>query len=112
MRGAIRQPEVTDGEAPLDASFQHDNRGKRGIAVAVNKPEGADLVRRLAAGADVFLCNLLPAPAGEVRPGQRARCSPLNPRLVHATLTGYGVDGPGRRSAPATTSPRSSAAAA
>ena len=54
MRGAIRQPEVTD-RAPVDAAFQHDNRGKRGIAVAVNKPEGADLVRRLAAGADAYV---------------------------------------------------------
>jgi crotonobetainyl-CoA:carnitine CoA-transferase CaiB-like acyl-CoA transferase len=92
MRGAIRQPEVTD-RAPVDASFQHDNRGKRGIAVAVNTEAGADLVRRLAASADVFLCNLLPR--RQARFGlDSAALLALNPRLVHATLTGYGVTGP------------------
>jgi crotonobetainyl-CoA:carnitine CoA-transferase CaiB-like acyl-CoA transferase len=84
---------VPEGEAPLDAAFQLDNRGKRSIAVAVNTEAGADLVRRLAARADVFVCNLLP--------GRQARFGldagtlhGLNPRLVHATLTGYGVSGP------------------
>src|SRR4029078_10566896 len=59
MRGATRQPDG-DGVPKIDASFPHDNRGKRGIEIAVNKPQGADLVRRLAARADVFVCNLLP----------------------------------------------------
>jgi crotonobetainyl-CoA:carnitine CoA-transferase CaiB-like acyl-CoA transferase len=92
MRGAIRQPEVSD-RAPIDASFQHDNRGKRGIAVAVNKPEGADLVRRLVAASDVFLCNLLPR--RQAKYGlDSASLFAVQPRLVHATLTGYGVEGP------------------
>jgi crotonobetainyl-CoA:carnitine CoA-transferase CaiB-like acyl-CoA transferase len=93
MRGATRQPRVPDGEPPLDAAFQLDNRGKRSVAVAVNRPEGADLVRRLAARADVFVCNLLPARQGRfgLDAGTLHR---LNPRLVHATLTGYGPSGP------------------
>ncbi len=90
MRGVVRQPE---GDTGLDAPFQQDNRGKRGIAVALEKPEGQELVRRLADGADVFLNNLL---------GRRQLKFGLdadtllgrNPRLVHATLTGYGLDGP------------------
>jgi crotonobetainyl-CoA:carnitine CoA-transferase CaiB-like acyl-CoA transferase len=93
MRGATRQPAVPEGEAPIDAAFQMDNRGKRSIAVALNRPEGADLVRRLAAGADVFLCNLLPA-----RQAKYGLDAPTlfraNPRLVHASLTGYGPGGP------------------
>ncbi len=92
MRGATRQPEG-DGVPKVDASFQHDNRGKRGIAVAVNKPEGADLVRRLASRADVFVCNLLPR--RQLKYGLDSdSLLALNPRLVHATLTGYGVTGP------------------
>ena len=90
LRGVIRQPEV---DPPLDAPFQLDNRGKRGIAVALDRPEGQELVRRLVDGADVFLCNLL---------GRRQQKFGLdadtmlarNPRLVHGTLTGYGLDGP------------------
>ena len=90
LRGVIRQPET---DPPLDAPFQLDNRGKRGVAVALDRPEGQELVRRLVDGADVFLNNLL---------GRRqqkfgldaATLMARNPRLVHATLTGYGLEGP------------------
>ncbi|MEX5718821.1 CaiB/BaiF CoA transferase family protein [Geodermatophilus maliterrae] len=93
MRGATRQPRVPEGESPIDAAFQMDNRGKRSIAVAINEQRGADLVRRLAARSDVFLCNLLPS--RQARFGLDATTLlGLNPRLVHATLTGYGPSGP------------------
>ncbi|RBY77285.1 CoA transferase [Geodermatophilus sp. TF02-6] len=93
MRGATRQPRVPEGQAPIDAAFQLDNRGKRSIAVAINQPRGAELVRRLAAGADVFICNLLPA--RQAKYGLDAgTLLELAPRLVHATLTGYGPGGP------------------
>ena len=90
LRGVIRQPET---DPPLDAPFQLDNRGKRGVAVALDRPEGQELVRRLIDSADVFLNNLL---------GRRqqkfgldaATLMARNPRLVHATLTGYGLEGP------------------
>ena len=90
VRGVIRQPEV---EQPFDAPFQMDNRGKRGIAVALDRPEGQELVRRLVDASDVFLCNLLgrrQARFGLDADALLAR----HPRLVHATLTGYGLDGP------------------
>ncbi len=90
VRGVIRQPEV---DPPLDAPFQMDNRGKRGIAVALDRPEGQELVRRLCDGADVFVNNLL------VRRQEKFGLDPAtllarNSGLVHATLTGYGTDGP------------------
>jgi crotonobetainyl-CoA:carnitine CoA-transferase CaiB-like acyl-CoA transferase len=93
MRGATRQPQVPEGQAPIDAAFHMDNRGKRSIAVAINQPRGADLVRRLAVRADVFLCNLLPSRQTKygLDAGTLLR---LNQRLVHATLTGYGPAGP------------------
>ncbi len=92
-RGVIRQPEWPEGAVPFDPPFQLDNRGKRGIAVALDRPEGQELVRRLVDGADVFLNNLL---------GRRQQRFGLdadsllarNPRLVHGTLTGYGMEGP------------------
>jgi crotonobetainyl-CoA:carnitine CoA-transferase CaiB-like acyl-CoA transferase len=96
MRRATRQPEVPEGQTPIDAAFQVDNRGKRSVAVALNRPEGAELVRRLAAGADVFVGNLLPDRAA--RYGLDApTLLRANPRLVHATLTGYGQVGPDTR---------------
>jgi len=93
MRGATRQPEMPAGEPPVDAAFQLDNRGKRSVSVALNQPEGADLVRRLAAGADVFVCNLLPERAAKYGLDAETLLK-ANPRLVHATLTGYGQTGP------------------
>jgi crotonobetainyl-CoA:carnitine CoA-transferase CaiB-like acyl-CoA transferase len=93
MRRATRQPRMPEGVAPLDASFQLDNRGKRGIAVALNRPEGADLVRRLTLRADVFICNLMSD--RQAKYGLDAdTLLAANPRLVHATLTGYGLGGP------------------
>jgi crotonobetainyl-CoA:carnitine CoA-transferase CaiB-like acyl-CoA transferase len=90
VRGVIRQPEVDE---PFDAPFHMDNRGKRGIAVALDRPEGQELVRRLVDGADVFVNNLL------LRRQQRFGLDAETllaraPRLVHATMTGYGLEGP------------------
>jgi crotonobetainyl-CoA:carnitine CoA-transferase CaiB-like acyl-CoA transferase len=68
------------------------NRNKRSLAVDLRTAAGVEVVRRLAARADVFL--------EAFRPGTLARRGlgpePLlaeNPRLVHCSLTGYGPDG-------------------
>lgn len=90
VRGVIRQPEV---DPPLDAPFQMDNRGKRGIAVALDRPEGQELVRRLCDSADVFVSNLLVS-RQEKFGLDPATLLARNAGLVHATLTGYGTDGP------------------
>ncbi|MEO5725117.1 MAG: CoA transferase [Ilumatobacteraceae bacterium] len=96
VRNMIRPPKMADGEPQLDASFLVDNRGKRSIAVAIDKPEGSAVVRRLVGGADIFLCNLLPH--RQQRYGLDAdTLLGVSPRLVHATLTGYGLTGPDAR---------------
>jgi crotonobetainyl-CoA:carnitine CoA-transferase CaiB-like acyl-CoA transferase len=93
VRGMSRLPKRAPGEPPIDASFQVDNRGKRSVAIAIDRAEGAELVRRLVAGADVFLSNLLPG--RQRRFGLDAESLlALRPRLVHATFTGYGTTGP------------------
>lgn len=95
MRNLTRQPKLAEGDprAGFDPGFLVDNRGKRSVTVAVDTPEGADLVRRLLATRDVFLTNLLP------RRQERYGLDPaavfeVAPRIVHATLTGYGKEGP------------------
>jgi crotonobetainyl-CoA:carnitine CoA-transferase CaiB-like acyl-CoA transferase len=93
VRGLIRPPKVPEGMPKIDYSFQVDNRGKRSVAIAIDQPEGAGLVRRLVANAHIFLCNLLP------NRQHRYGLDPdtllgVNSRLVHATLTGYGTTGP------------------
>lgn len=72
--------------------FELDNRGKRSIAVDPSKPEGAAVVRRLVGNADVFLTNV--RPKSLERAGlDWASLSALHPRLVYATVTGYGLQG-------------------
>jgi len=93
MRDMGRKPKGRDDLAGYDFQFDVDNRGKRSIAVALDKPDGAELVRRLVARAHVFICNLLPQ-RQEKFGLDPARLLALNPKLVHATLTGYGTTGP------------------
>jgi len=93
VRGVIRQPQLPEGTPPFDPPFQLDNRGKRGIAVALDRPEGQELVRRVVSSADVFVNNLLPRRQGRFGLDAHTLLAAA-PRLVHATLTGYGVDGP------------------
>jgi crotonobetainyl-CoA:carnitine CoA-transferase CaiB-like acyl-CoA transferase len=92
-RGMTRPPRLGPGDPNLDYGFLVDNRGKKSVAIALDSPEGADLVRRLVARAEVFLCNLLPH--RQQRYGlDWSTLRAVNPRLVHASFTGYGMTGP------------------
>lgn len=84
-------PPFLEGES---AYFLSTNRNKRGVALDLKRPAGRAALHRLLERADVFLVNLY-------RPEQlrgygleveawRER----NPRLVYATITGFGMDGP------------------
>ena len=56
-----------DGEH-LSAAYYHScNRGKRSAAIDFSTPEGAETVRRLAAGADVLIENFKFGGPGEIR---------------------------------------------
>jgi|TARA_Y100001933_G_scaffold105143_1_gene105685 crotonobetainyl-CoA:carnitine CoA-transferase CaiB-like acyl-CoA transferase len=93
MRGIGRPAKVEGALEGYDFGFDVDNRGKRSVAVALDTEEGAAVVHRLVESAQVFLCNLLP------RRQRRFGLDPetlmkRNPALVHATLTGYGTNGP------------------
>ncbi len=78
----------------LDAAYFHAcNRGKRSAAIDFERPEGRDIVRRLAARADVLIENL--KTGGLAKYGlDYASLRALNPRLVYCSITGFGHDGP------------------
>lgn len=93
MRGIGRPAKIEGPLKGYDFGFDVDNRGKQSLVVALDKPEGAKLVRELVKSAQVFLCNLLPH--RQERFGlDFESLKAVNPSLVHATLTGYGTDGP------------------
>jgi len=82
-----------DGEN-LSAAYYHScNRGKRSIAIDFSKPEGADTVSRLAAGADVLIENF--KLGGLKKYGlDYESLRKINPRLVYCSITGFGQTGP------------------
>jgi formyl-CoA transferase len=75
------------------AYFLSANRGKRSAAIDFASEEGAALVRKLAGQADVVVENF--KVGGLARFGlDAASLRTLNPRLIVASITGFGQDGP------------------
>uniref|UniRef100_UPI0035CB48BB CaiB/BaiF CoA transferase family protein n=1 Tax=uncultured Sphingomonas sp. TaxID=158754 RepID=UPI0035CB48BB len=75
------------------AYFLCANRNKRSLAIDLAQPEGAALIRRLAAQSDVLVENF--RVGGLAKYGlDYASLSALNPRLVYCSITGFGQDGP------------------
>ena len=69
------------------------NRGKRSLAIDFTKPEGADLLRALAADSQVLVENF--KVGGLAQYGlDYASLQALNRRLVYCSITGYGQTGP------------------
>jgi formyl-CoA transferase len=82
-----------EGDRRVAAYFLSCNRGKKSAAIDFSRPEGAELVRRLAADADVVVENF--KVGGLARFGlDAASLRAVNPRLVYASITGFGQDGP------------------
>src|SRR5277367_578650 len=82
-------------DLPQTAMFLSANRNKKSIVIDFSKPEGATLIRQLAAKSDVFLENF--------KVGDLARfgldydsLKAVNPRLVYCSITGFGQTGPYR----------------
>jgi crotonobetainyl-CoA:carnitine CoA-transferase CaiB-like acyl-CoA transferase len=69
------------------------NRGKRSIVLDISKPDGQDVVRRLAVASDIVLENYKVGTL--TRYGlDYASLKTINPRLIYASVTGYGQTGP------------------
>ena len=82
-----------DGEGRVAAYFLSANRGKKSAAIDFAQAEGARLVRELATNADVVVENFK---VGGLRKfGLDAdSLRKTNPRLIYASITGFGQDGP------------------
>ncbi|QNN68409.1 CoA transferase [Sphingomonas lutea] len=81
------------GDRRVAAYFLSANRGKRSAAIDFAQPQGAALVRQLAAQCDVVVENFrvgglakFGLDATSLRGG--------HPRLIYASITGFGQDGP------------------
>lgn len=85
-----QQPPVNQG---LGAYFEQVNRGKKSFNVDIKTDEGRDLVRRLAATADVFIQNSRPGVMDRLGLGYDA-LSQANDRLIYLSINGFGDSGP------------------
>jgi len=79
----------------LSSHFVWTNRSKQSIALDVKTPEGADVLRRLVAGADVLVQNLAPGATDRLGMSYRALRA-THPNLIVCDISGYGSDGPYR----------------
>jgi crotonobetainyl-CoA:carnitine CoA-transferase CaiB-like acyl-CoA transferase len=93
--------ELPEHQEPADAmggprhgpDFQNLHRNKRAITLDLKSADGAAVFRRLAAKADVIVENF--RPDVKARLGiDYAALAKLNPRLVYASISGFGQDGP------------------
>jgi crotonobetainyl-CoA:carnitine CoA-transferase CaiB-like acyl-CoA transferase len=89
---ARRMPPFIAGES---APFMLWNRNKRSITLDLKSAQGRDICRDLAHDADVFLENFKPGTAARLGLGYDELAA-LNPRLVYASISGYGQTGPAR----------------
>jgi formyl-CoA transferase len=86
-------PWLGEGEARVAAYFLSCNRGKKSAAIDFSRPEGATLVRELAARADVVVQNFKVGGLNKFGlDAQSLRAG--DPRLIYASITGFGQDGP------------------
>ena len=83
----------TGRESQESAYYLAANRNKRSLALDLSKPEGQEIVRAIAAKADMAIENF--KVGGAARMGlDYASLSAINPRLIYASVTGYGQTGP------------------
>ena len=83
-------PPFTGGES---AYFLCVNRNKKSITVDLKSQEGVALLRRLADRADVLIENFRPGAMERLDLGEKDLRA-TNPRLIYASLSGFGADGP------------------
>ncbi len=90
----IERPGGDDMSGPRHGSdFQNLHRNKRSMSLDLKRPEALAVFRRMAAQADVVVENYRPAVKHRLGVDYES-LRPINPRLVYASISGFGQDGP------------------
>jgi formyl-CoA transferase len=94
----IEMPPALDEGDPMGgpregSDFQNLHRNKRGMTLNLKSPEGVALFKKMAETADVIVENF--RPDVKTRLGiDYAAMAAVNPRIVYASISGFGQDGP------------------
>jgi crotonobetainyl-CoA:carnitine CoA-transferase CaiB-like acyl-CoA transferase len=83
-------PPFAGGES---AYFLCTNRNKKSLTVDLKSADGIALIKQLAGQADVLIENFRPGAMDRLGLGEKALRA-ANPKLVYASLSGFGADGP------------------
>ena len=93
----VQMPEHMRGDDTLGgqdgSDYQYTHRNKRSITLNLKEPEGIAVLKKLASTADVLLENFRPDVKTRLGIDYEA-LSALNPRLVYASISGFGQTGP------------------
>jgi crotonobetainyl-CoA:carnitine CoA-transferase CaiB-like acyl-CoA transferase len=92
MRG-LAKTGVMDLSGSVHVLHEHSNRGKRSIGIDLTRPEGLEVLYKLAETSDVFLTNKLPSVLERLRidvPDLRTH----NPKIIYVRGTAFGPKGP------------------
>jgi crotonobetainyl-CoA:carnitine CoA-transferase CaiB-like acyl-CoA transferase len=76
------------------AYFLATNRNKRSICLNYDDPQGSEILQRLLASADVFICNQPSLKSLKKRGIDPTTLRAKHPRLIYCSITGYGFSGP------------------
>ena len=77
----------------LSTYFVQQNTGKRNLSLDMTDPQGVELLLRLAEHCDVLIENFRPGVMERMGLGYETVAA-RNPRIVYASITGYGTTGP------------------
>ena len=77
----------------LSSMFLNVNRSKRSVTINLKTAVGVELLKELAATADVLVQNFRPGVAGRLGIGE-AELRSVNPRLIYVSISGFGETGP------------------
>lgn len=75
--------------------FQTYNRNKRSVTIDPKNAQDLAVLDKLVAKADVFIQNFRPGVADRLNV-DAARLQGINPRLIYASISGFGSEGPER----------------
>ena len=92
MRGLGQTGVVNLGDG-VHVLNEHCNRGKHSIGIDLTKPEGREVLYKLAATADVFLTNKLPGVLDKLEIDV-AHIRAHNPKIIYVRGTAFGPVGP------------------
>ena len=87
--------EPNDGQSDLSAYFMSSNRNKYSVSADLSTEEGRELVRAIAAKADVVIENYKPGGLEKYGFDHATLCAQY-PALVYLSISGFGQDGPNR----------------